>query len=42
MRTLERNKKMLKIIDAAVNALRKKQLDGETFYWIIYYTYLTS
>lgn len=42
MRTLERNKKMLKIIDAAVNALRKKQLDGETFYWIIYYTYLSE
>lgn len=42
MRTLERNKKMLKIIDAAVNVLRKKQIDGELYYWIIYYTYLSD
>ena len=42
MRTLERNKKMLKIIEAAVNVLRKKQVDGEEFYWILYYTYLSD
>lgn len=42
MRTLERNKKMLKIIETAVNVLRKKQVDGEEFYWIIYYTYLSN
>ena len=37
MRTLERNKKMLEIINSAVNVLRKKQLEGEIYYWIIYY-----
>ena len=42
IRTLERNKKMLEIIDAAVNVLRKKQLEGEIYYWIIYYTYLSD
>ena len=42
MRTLERNKKMLKIIESSVNVLRKKQLDGEEFYWILYYTYLSA
>lgn len=42
MRTLERNKKMLKIIEAAVNVLRKKQVDGEEYYWILYYTYLSD
>ena len=42
MRTLERNKKMLKIIDAAVNTLRKKGDKGEIYYWIIFYTYLSE
>ena len=42
MRTLERNKKMLKIIEAAVNMLKKKQGDGEVYYNIIYYTYMTK
>jgi len=42
MRTLERNRKMLKIIELAVQALRKKQEDGELFYWILYYTYLSE
>ena len=42
MRTLERNKKMLKIIEAAVQVLRRKQIDGELYYWILYYTYLSE
>lgn len=42
MRTLERNKKMLKIIESAVNLLRKKQVDGEEYYWILYYTYFSD
>ena len=42
MRTLERNKKMLRIIESAVNLLRKKQVDGEEYYWILYYTYLSD
>ena len=42
MRTLERNRKMLGYIDSAANLLRKKQPDGESFYWIIFYTYLSE
>ncbi len=42
IRTLERNKKMLQIIDAAVNILRKKQGGGEEYYWILYFTYLSE
>ena len=42
MRTLERNKKMLKIIESAVNLLKKKRGVGETYYNIIYYTYISE
>ena len=42
MRTLERNKKMLKIIETAVNLLRARQKEGELYYWIIYYTYMSD
>ena len=38
MRTMERNKKMLKIIEMSVDVLRKKQGVGEEYYWILYYT----
>jgi methanogenic corrinoid protein MtbC1 len=37
-RTLERNKKMLKIIETALNVLRTRHTNGETYYWILYYT----
>ena len=40
MRVMERNKKMLKIINSAIDILRRQQYDGEMYYWIIYYTYL--
>lgn len=42
MRTLERNKKMLKIIESAVNLLKRKQGQGEEYYNIIYYTYMSE
>lgn len=42
MRILERNKNMLKMIDAAVDMLRKRQRNGELYYWILYYTYLSD
>lgn len=42
MRTLERNKKMLKIIESAINILRTRHSDGEEFYWLLYYTYLSE
>ena len=34
------SKKMLKIINSAIDILRRQQYDGEMYYWIIYYTYL--
>lgn len=42
MRIMERNKKMLKMIDAAVDILRRRQVDGEAYYWILYYTYFSE
>ena len=33
---------MLKIIESAVNMLKRKQADGEVYYNIIYYTYMTK
>ena len=42
MRVMERNKKMLKMIDMAVDMLRRKQVDGETYYQILYLTYLSD
>ena len=42
MRTVERNKKMLKIIENAVNVLRARNIYGEEYYWILYYTYLSD
>lgn len=41
MRTLERNKKMLKIIEKSVEILRSSPVHGETYYWIVYFTYLS-
>lgn len=42
MRIMERNKKMLKMIDAAVDILRRRHVDGEAYYWILYYTYFSE
>lgn len=42
MRTLERNKKMLKIIETAINIMRTRHPDGEEYYWLLYYTYLSD
>lgn len=42
MRTMERNKKMLKIIEVALDLLRKKHDGGEECYWILYYTYISE
>lgn len=42
LRTMERNRKMLKIIETAVSLLRKRQGDGELYYSILYHTYLTD
>lgn len=42
IRSMERNKNMLKIIEKAIDVLRRRQADGETYYWILYYTYLSE
>lgn len=42
MRTVERNRKKLKNVESAVNLLKRKQEVGETYYNIIYYTYISE
>ena len=42
MRTMQRNKNMLSLINAAVRMLRKKPGCGELYYTIIYHTYLSE
>jgi len=37
---IERSNKMLKLVESAVELLRNKHKDGESYYWILYYTYL--
>lgn len=40
-RALERSKKMMQIIDAAIDLMRRKHKKGEFYYWILYYAYLS-
>lgn len=40
-RSIERSYKMLRLMETAVNLLRSKHKYGETYYWILYYTYLS-
>ena len=42
MRCIEKNQKMLRIIDNSVDTMRRKHKKGELFYWILYYTYLSD
>ncbi|MBE7015050.1 MAG: hypothetical protein E7419_07625 [Ruminococcaceae bacterium] len=42
IRTVERNKKMLKIIEVAVNLLKENPQLGEEYYWVLFYTYLSK
>jgi len=39
--SMMRTAKMLKLIDIAVHLIRENNSEGETFYWILYYTYLS-
>lgn len=41
LRIVERNRKMIKIIDQSVEMLKTRYGDGELYYWILYYTYLS-
>ena len=38
---IERSNKMLKLVDSSVELLRDKHKNGEIFYWVLYYTYLS-
>ena len=42
MRTIERNKKMLRIVDNAVDIMRKKHKRCEIYYRILYYSFLSE
>jgi len=41
-KTIEKNKKMLSLIDKGLDLIRRKQKYGEEYYKIIYYTYITE
>ena len=41
-RIIERNKKLLSLIDKGLELIRKKQKYGEEYYKVIYYTYITD
>ncbi|MDR2909132.1 MAG: hypothetical protein LBU86_04550 [Oscillospiraceae bacterium] len=38
---IERSHKMLKLMESAVELLRTKHKNGESYYWILYYTFLS-
>jgi hypothetical protein len=40
-RCIERSYKMLKLLDTSVELLRNKHKYGESYYWLLYYTYLS-
>lgn len=40
-RCIERSNKMLTLVTNAVDLLRTRHKNGETYYWILYYTYLS-
>lgn len=39
---IERSYRMLKLLDSSVDLLRNKHKNGEVYYWLIYYTFLSS
>lgn len=40
-RCIERSHKMLKLVDSAVELLRTRHKNGEVYYWVLYYTFLS-
>ncbi len=40
-RCIERSHKMLTLVQNAVNLLRTRHKNGEVYYWLLYYTYLS-
>lgn len=41
IRSINKSRNMLRIIDSAVSLLREKYRNGEECYWVLYYTYLS-
>ena len=41
-KSIEKSRNMLRIVDSAVDLLRRKHKNGEIYYWILYYTGTTS
>jgi len=39
--TMKRTAEMLKLIDASVHLIRDNYSEGENYFWILYYTYLS-
>lgn len=37
---IERSHQMLKLLDSAIELLRNKHKNGETYYWLLYYSFL--
>lgn len=40
-RSLARSKKMLQILTYAIDVMRSRHKNGELYYWVLYYTYLS-
>jgi hypothetical protein len=40
-KSIERSHKMLKLLDSAVELLRTKHKNGETYYWLLYYAFFS-
>ena len=40
-RNIDRTYRMLSAVNTAVDLIRKRHKDGETYYWILYYSYLS-
>lgn len=40
-KSIERSHKMLKLMEYAVDLLRNRHKKGESYYWILYYTYFS-
>lgn len=38
---IERSYEMIKLLDTAVEILRNKHKNGETYYWLLYYSFLS-
>lgn len=38
---IEQNHKMLKLLDTAIELMRTKHKNGESYYWLLYYSFLS-